>query len=96
MEQENGARGLDFDTRTHGDWRYAPFVGSPSTEAAIVVTHRDLPDEHLALCLGCETPLRPMVERPRFGAIPLETLSREVRTALLTVFRDARGGCTPM
>jgi hypothetical protein len=49
-------------TRTHGDWRYAPFVGSPSTEAAIVVTHRDPPDEHLALCLGCETPLRPMVE----------------------------------
>jgi hypothetical protein len=72
-------------------------VGSPSTEAAIVVTHRDLLDKHRALCPGCETYLRQMVKTAsRSGVIPLETLAREARAVLLTVFNDVRGGRTPM
>ena len=58
---------------------------------------RDRFEEHLALCPGCETYLQQMAETAtRLGEIPVETLSGEAQTVLLTAFRDVRGGRTPM
>ena len=46
-------------------------------------------EQHLALCPGCETYLDQMRETAsRLGEIPVETLSPEMRTTLLTAFRD--------
>ncbi len=46
-------------------------------------------EEHLAICQGCETYLNQMKETSsRLGEIPVETLSAEMRTKLLSAFRD--------
>jgi anti-sigma factor RsiW len=46
-------------------------------------------EQHLAACPGCETYLDQMRETAsRLGEIPVETLSPELRTTLLTAFRD--------
>jgi anti-sigma factor RsiW len=48
-------------------------------------------DEHRALCPGCETYLQQMRETvSRLGEIPVETLSEEMRSTLLSAFRDVR------
>jgi len=48
-------------------------------------------EEHRALCPGCETYLRQLRETvSRLGDIPVETLSEEMQSALLSAFRDVR------
>ena len=48
-------------------------------------------DEHLALCPGCETYLHQMKETAsRLGEIPVESLSAEAQSTLLSAFRDFR------
>ena len=48
-------------------------------------------EEHLALCPGCETYLDQMKETAsRLGEIPVESLSAEARSTLLSAFRDFR------
>ena len=48
-------------------------------------------DEHRALCPGCETYLRQMRETmTRLGEIPVESLSEEMQSTLLSAFRDLR------
>jgi hypothetical protein len=48
-------------------------------------------DEHRALCAGCETYLKQMQETvSRLGEIPVESLSEEMQSTLLSVFRDIR------
>ena len=48
-------------------------------------------EEHLALCPGCETYLDQMKETAsRLGTIPVETLSEEMRAALLGALRGFR------
>jgi anti-sigma factor RsiW len=48
-------------------------------------------EEHMALCVGCETYLSQMKETAsRLGQIPVETLSEEMRSKLLSAFRDFR------
>ena len=48
-------------------------------------------DEHRALCPGCETYLDQMRETvSRLGEIPVETLSEEMQSTLLSAFRDLR------
>ena len=48
-------------------------------------------EEHLALCPGCETYLSQMKETAsRLGEIPVESLSAETQTTLLSAFRDFR------
>jgi anti-sigma factor RsiW len=46
-------------------------------------------EQHLAICKGCETYLNQMKETSsRLGEIPVETLSAEMGTKLLSAFRD--------
>lgn len=46
-------------------------------------------DEHRALCPGCETYLLQMRQTiAGLGEIPVESLSPEAQSALLTAFRD--------
>jgi anti-sigma factor RsiW len=46
-------------------------------------------EEHLAVCLGCETYLDQMrVTIERLGEIPVETLSPQAQRTLLDAFRD--------
>lgn len=48
-------------------------------------------EEHLALCPGCETYLDQMKETAsRLGEIPVESLSAEARSTVLSAFRDFR------
>ena len=48
-------------------------------------------DEHRALCPGCETYLEQMQETvTELGEIPVETLSEEMQSTLLSAFRDLR------
>lgn len=48
-------------------------------------------EQHLALCAGCESYLQQMKETAsRLGEIPVETLSDEMQSTLLSVFRDFR------
>ena len=48
-------------------------------------------DAHRALCPGCETYLKQMQETvSRLGEIPVESLSDEMRSTLLSAFRDIR------
>jgi anti-sigma factor RsiW len=48
-------------------------------------------DEHRALCPGCETYLLQMKETvSRLGEIPVESLSEEMQSTLLSAFRDLR------
>ena len=48
-------------------------------------------EEHLALCPGCKTYLDQMKETAsRLGEIPVESLSAEARSTLLSAFRDFR------
>ena len=48
-------------------------------------------DEHLALCPGCDTYLNQMKETAsRLGEIPVESLSAETQSTLLSAFRDFR------
>ena len=48
-------------------------------------------DEHRALCPGCETYLLQMKETvSRLGEIPVESLSEDVQSTLLSAFRDLR------
>jgi anti-sigma factor RsiW len=48
-------------------------------------------DEHRALCPGCETYLQQLQETvSRLGEIPVETLSEEMQSTLLSAFRDVR------
>jgi len=48
-------------------------------------------DEHRALCPGCETYLQQMQETvSRLGEIPVESLSEEMQSTLLSAFRDLR------
>ncbi len=48
-------------------------------------------DEHRVLCPGCETYLQQMRETvTRLGEIPVESLSEEMRSTLLSAFRDVR------
>ena len=48
-------------------------------------------DEHRALCPGCETYLVQMKETvTRLGEIPVESLSEEMQSTLLSAFRDLR------
>jgi len=48
-------------------------------------------EEHLALCPGCDTYLSQMKETAtRLGEIPVESLSAETQTTLLSAFRDFR------
>ncbi len=50
-------------------------------------------DEHRALCPGCETYLEQMQETVReLGEIPVETLSDEMQSVLLSAFRDIHRG----
>jgi anti-sigma factor RsiW len=46
-------------------------------------------EEHLALCQGCETYLDQMKETAsRLGEIPVESLSEEMQSTLLSAFRN--------
>jgi anti-sigma factor RsiW len=46
-------------------------------------------EEHLALCQGCETYLDQMNETAsRLGEIPVESLSDEMQSTLLSAFRN--------
>lgn len=46
-------------------------------------------EQHLAACQGCETYLNQMEETAsRLGEIPVETLSDDARSRLLSAFRD--------
>jgi anti-sigma factor RsiW len=46
-------------------------------------------EEHLALCQGCETYLDQMKETAsRLGEIPVESLSDEMQSTLLSAFRN--------
>ncbi|MGA9101031.1 zf-HC2 domain-containing protein [Aeromicrobium sp.] len=48
-------------------------------------------DRHRALCAGCETYLLQMRETvSRLGEIPVETLSHEMQSILLSAFREMR------
>ncbi len=48
-------------------------------------------EDHLALCPGCDTYLRQLQETAsRLGEIPVETLSEEMQSTLLSAFRDFR------
>jgi hypothetical protein len=48
-------------------------------------------DQHRALCAGCETYLQQMQETvSKLGEIPVETLSDEMESLLLSAFRDLR------
>ena len=48
-------------------------------------------EEHRELCPGCETYLDQMKETAsRLGEIPVESLSAEARSTLLSAFRDFR------
>jgi len=48
-------------------------------------------EEHLALCPGCDTYLSQMKETAtRLGEIPVESLSAEAQSTLLSAFRDFR------
>jgi anti-sigma factor RsiW len=48
-------------------------------------------DEHRELCPGCETYLEQMRETvARLGEVPVESLSEEMQTTLLSAFRDLR------
>lgn len=48
-------------------------------------------EEHLAVCSGCETYLNQMKDTAtRLGEIPVETLSDEMQSTLLSAFRDFR------
>ena len=48
-------------------------------------------EEHLALCPGCDTYLSQMKETAtRLGEIPVESLSAETQSTLLSAFRDFR------
>jgi anti-sigma factor RsiW len=48
-------------------------------------------EEHRALCPGCETYLLQMEETlSRLGEIPVESLSEEMQSTLLSAFRDLR------
>ena len=48
-------------------------------------------EEHLALCPGCDTYLSQMKETAsRLGEIPVESLSEETQSTLLSAFRDFR------
>ena len=48
-------------------------------------------DEHMALCPGCGTYLHQMKETAsRLGEIPVESLSAEAQSTLLSAFRDFR------
>lgn len=48
-------------------------------------------EQHLAACPGCETYLNQMKETAsRLGEIPVETLSEDMQTTLLSAFRDLR------
>ena len=50
---------------------------------------KNLFDQHLALCAGCETYLDQMKETASLlGEIPVETLSEEMQATLLAAFRD--------
>ena len=48
-------------------------------------------EEHLALCPGCDTYLSQMKETAtRLGEIPVESLSAQTQSTLLSAFRDFR------
>ena len=48
-------------------------------------------EEHMDLCQGCETYLSQMKETAsRLGEIPVESLSAETQSTLLSAFRDFR------
>ena len=48
-------------------------------------------DEHRALCAGCETYLQQIQETvARLGEVPVESLSEEMQSVLLSAFRDLR------
>ena len=48
-------------------------------------------DEHRALCSGCETYLLQLQETVRrLGEIPVESLSGDMQSTLLSAFRDLR------
>jgi anti-sigma factor RsiW len=48
-------------------------------------------DEHRALCPGCETYLQQIQETvARLGEVPVESLSEEMQSVLLSAFRDLR------
>ena len=48
-------------------------------------------DEHRALCAGCETYLQQLQQTvSRLGEIPVESLSEEMQSTLLSAFRDVR------
>jgi anti-sigma factor RsiW len=48
-------------------------------------------EQHLAVCEGCETYLNQMQETAaRLGEIPVESLSDEMQSALLSAFRTFR------
>ena len=48
-------------------------------------------EAHLALCPGCDTSLSQMKETAsRLGEIPVESLSAETQSTLLSAFRDFR------
>jgi anti-sigma factor RsiW len=48
-------------------------------------------DEHRALCPGCETYLLQMKETAsRLGEIPVDSISEEMQSTLLSAFRDLR------
>lgn len=50
-------------------------------------------DEHRTLCPGCETYLQQMQETvSRLGTIPVETLTSEMESVLLSAFRDLHRG----
>ena len=46
-------------------------------------------EQHMAVCAGCETYLRQMMETAsRLGEIPVDTISDEMQQTLLAAFRD--------
>ena len=46
-------------------------------------------EQHLALCQGCETYLNQMKETAsRLGEVPVESLSEEMQSTLLSAFRN--------
>ncbi len=48
-------------------------------------------DQHRALCPGCETYLQQLRQTvSRLGEIPVESLSEEMQSTLLSAFRDLR------
>ncbi len=48
-------------------------------------------DEHRALCPGCETYLQQIQETiSRLGEVPVESLSEQMQSTLLSAFRDLR------